>query len=126
MPLSPLKEMDGLIQEGIDMNYGYILPTLGLILANIIFWYKGNSKELFGNDWTPFRWWLTTSLITIYVTLYAWWKLIEIGDVWKAGVTWGLCSLFTDLILNCIYFGFNMKGVIALLLCAIAGIIVHN
>ena len=46
--------MDGLIQEGIDMNYGYILPTLGLILANIIFWYKGNSKELFGNDLDSF------------------------------------------------------------------------
>ena len=118
--------MVGLTQEGTDMNYGYILPTLGLVLANIIFWYKGNSKELYGLDWTPLRWWLTTSLITNYVTLYAWWKLIEIGDVWKAGVTWGLCSLSVDLILNSYHFGFNVKGVIGLCLCALAGIIVHN
>jgi len=103
----------------------YLFPVFLLLLSNVIFWFKGNSKELYGLDWTPFRWWLTTSLFTNYMTLIAWWKLIEVGDVWRAGVTWGLCSLTVDVILNCYFFGFNVKGVIALVLCAIAGVISH-
>jgi hypothetical protein len=107
------------------MNKQYFFPILMFGLANIIFWFKGNSKEIYGWDWTPFKWWLYTSLLTNYMTLTAWWKLIELGDVWKAGVIWGLCSLTIDLILNCYFFGFNIKGVIALILCAIAGVISH-
>lgn len=103
----------------------YVLPVSMIFVANCVFWFKGNSKELFDIDWSPFRWWLSTSLFTNYLTLIAWWKLIEIGDVWKAGVTWGFCSLTVDLILNCYFFGFNMKGVIALGLCAIAGVVSH-
>lgn len=108
------------------MNTAYILPALGLTLANIIFWYKGNAKEIYGLDWAPFKWWLYTSLITNYITLYAWWKLIEIGDVWKAGVTWGIVSLTVDLTLNTLYFGFNVRGVIALGLCGLSAFIVHK
>lgn len=104
----------------------YLIPILSLCFANVIFWYKGNSKELFELNWTPFQWWLYTSLFTNYLTLFAWWKLIDIGDVWRAGVTWGLCSLTIDLILNTVYYGFNMKGIIALLLCAIAALIAHS
>ena len=104
----------------------YIVPIALLCVANIIFWFKGNSKELYGLDWSPFHWWLYTSLITNYMTLYAWWKLIEIGDVWRAGVTWGVCSLTIDLILNTVYFGFNLRGVIALLLCALSALIAHK
>ena len=104
----------------------YLLPALALGVANVIFWYKGNAKELYGVDWTPFKWWLFTSLFTNYLTLHAWWKLIEIGDVWKAGVTWGLISLTIDLILNTAYFGFHWRGIIALLLCALAGAIAHS
>lgn len=106
------------------MNYS--IPVLLLCLANVVFWFKGNAKALYGWDWTPFKWWLYTSLFTNYMTLYAWWKLIEMGDVWKAGVTWGLCSLTIDLILNCYFFGFNWKGVIALCLCGAAALIVHS
>ena len=104
----------------------YVLPSLMLSLANVIFWFKGNSKELFGLDWSPFQWWLYTSLVTNYITLYAWWRLIEISDVWRAGVTWGMCSLVVDLALNSYYYGFNMKGVIALCLCAVAALILHS
>ena len=97
-----------------------------MTIANVIFWFKGNSKAIYGIDWSPFTWWLTTSLLTNYLTLYAWWKMIEIGDVWKAGVVWGMISLTTDLILNTIYFGFNMRGTFALILCALAGVIAHK
>ena len=104
----------------------YILPTILLCLSNVVFWFKGNAKAIYGIEWTPFKWWLYTSLFTNYMTLYAWWRLIELGDVWKAGVSWGLCSLTIDLILNSYYFGFNWRGVLALCLCAIAALIVHN
>ena len=108
------------------MNPAYILPVFGLCFANIIFWYKGNAKVIYGLDWSPFKWWLFTSLITNYITLYAWWKLIEVGNVWKAGVTWGLCSLTIDLILNTVYFGFNWRGAMAMGLCGLSAIIAHK
>ena len=113
-----------ILRSGVEMDY--ILPTLLLSLANVVFWFKGNSKDLFGLEWSPLQWWLYTSLLTNYMTLYAWWKLIEVGDVWRAGVTWGLCSLTIDLILNSYYFGFNPKGVLALCLCGVAALIVHS
>ena len=104
----------------------YIVPVILMAVANVIFWFKGNSKALYGFDWSPFKWWLTTSLFTNYLTLTAWWKMIEIGDVWKAGVAWGMTSLTMDLILNTAFFGFNARGILALLLCALAGLIVHK
>ena len=104
----------------------YLLPALGLCFANVIFWYKGNAKEIYGFYWSPFKWWLYTSLFTNYITLYAWWRLIEVGDVWKAGVTWGLFSLTIDLILNTAYYGLNWRGIVALLLCALAALIAHS
>lgn len=108
------------------MDRQYILPVIGLMFANVIFWFKGNAKALYGLDWSPMKWWLYTSLLTNYITLYSWWKLIEVGDVWKAGVTWGLCSLIIDLILNTCFFGFNPNGIIALLLCAVSAFLVHK
>lgn len=104
----------------------YTLPIILLCVANVVFWFKGNSKVLYGFEWSPFKWWLYTSLLTNYMTLHAWWKLIELGDVWKAGVTWGLCSLSIDLLLNCYFFGFNWRGIVALLLCAISAVIAHG
>jgi hypothetical protein len=104
----------------------YIMPMALLAISNVIFWYKGNSKELYGIDWSPFKWWLYTSLATNYMTLTAWWKLIELGDVWKAGVAWGLISLTIDLTLNSVYYGFNWRGIVALCLCGVAALIVHS
>ena len=108
------------------MNTAYILPIVGLLVSTVIFWYKGNAKIIYGLEWSPFRWWLTTSLLTSYMTLYAWWRLVEVGNVWKAGVTWMVCNLLVDLSLNTYYFGFNWKGIIAICLCAIAAFIVHS
>jgi len=104
----------------------YILPILGMAIASVIFWFKGNAKAVYGLDWSPFTWWWTTSLITNYLTLLSWWRLIEITDVWKAGVVWGLVSLLVDLILNSYFFGYNWRAIVALVLCAIAAIISHN
>jgi len=104
----------------------YLLPILALCFANVVFWFKGNSRELFGLDWSPFKWWLYTSLFTNYLTLFSWWKLIEISNVWKAGVTWGLCSLTTDLLLNTWFYGLNLRGVVALLLCGLSALIAHK
>ena len=104
----------------------YFLPILGMAVASVIFWYKGNAKVLYGLEWSPFKWWWTTSLITNYLTLYAWWRLIELSDVWKAGVIWGLISLSVDLTLNTYYFGYNWRGMVALGLCGLAAIIAHS
>ena len=116
--------IDEILQSG-EEDLNYVLPVLLLSLSSVVFWYKGNAREVFGLEWGPFRWWLYSSLLTNYMTIYAWWRLIEIGDVWKAGVVWGLVSLVVDLSLNCYYFGFNWRGVLALSLCVIAGLIVH-
>jgi len=104
----------------------YILPILGLTTASVVFWLKGNAKVQFGLEWSPFTWWLTTGLLTNYLTLYAWWKLIELSDVWKAGVIWGLVSLIVDLCLNTLFFGYNWRGGVALALCAVAAVISHG
>ena len=104
----------------------YILPVCALFIANVIFWYKGNAKALYGIEWSPLRWWATTSLVTNYLTLLAWWKLVEIGDVWRAGFTWILLDLIVDVTLNCYYFGFHWKGILALTFCAIGAFILHS
>jgi hypothetical protein len=104
----------------------YLLPCTLLVISSIIFWFKGNAKDLFGIEWGPFEWWIYTSLATNYMTLISWWKLLELGDVWKAGVIWGVISLFVDLTLNSWYYGFNWKGLVAMCLCACAAIIIHN
>ena len=109
-----------------NLMTSYIFPVVALAVANVIFWYKGNAREIFGVDWSPFKWWLVTSLATNYLTLHAWWKLIEIGDVWRAGVTWGLVSLVTDLLLNTLHYGLNKKGAVALVLCGLASLIAHK
>jgi hypothetical protein len=106
----------------------YLVPVLLLTLAYVVFWFKGNAKAVYGIDWSPMRWWLCTSLATNYLSLSAWWRLCEIesGNVWRAGVICGICGLVVDLCLNSYFFGVNWRGVIALLLCALASTIVHN
>lgn len=108
------------------MNKDYILPFFLILVANIVFWFKGQAKDVFDIHWSPFQWWLYTSLFTNYMTLIAWWRLVELGDVWKASVTWSLCSLAVELVLNTIFISFSWKGVFALLLCGLAGVIAHS
>lgn len=108
------------------MYIQYVVPLSMILIANVIFWFKGNSKALFEIEWSPFRWWLTIGLLTDYLTLLAWWKLIHLSNVWRAGVLWGVVSLFTDLVLNSYYFGFNWRGMLALILCLIAALIAHS
>ncbi len=103
-----------------------LIPVLMITVAQIIFWFKGNSKIVYGIDWSPWRWWLTTSLITNYLTLIGWWRLMEITNVWKAGVYWGISGVFVDLVLNSLYFGFNVRGACALALVAVAGYLAHH
>ena len=95
-----------------------------LTIAQIIFWLKGNSKILWDVQWSPLRWWLTTSLLTNYLALHAWWMIIEKHGVWKAGVFWGVVAVIVDCILNCIFFEFNLRGVLALILIGVAALLV--
>ena len=95
-------------------------------VAYIVFWYKGNAKDIYGLQWSPFHWWLYTSLVTNYLCLIAWWKLVEISDVWRAGVICGIIHICVEVSLNSYHYGFNPKGVIALALIALAGFIVYS
>ena len=104
----------------------YIAPIASLGIATVVFWFKANAKVRFGVDWSPFTWWWTTSLFTNYLTLSAWWKLIELTDVWRAGVLWGFVGLVVDLCLNTCFFGVNWRGAVALALCAVAAVISHG
>lgn len=103
-----------------------ILALSMYLLALIVFWFKGNSKDLYGLNWSPFEWWLYTSLFTNYLCITAWWKLVEIGDVWKAGIAVGICDVLVQIALNSYFYGFNPKGVIALALIILAGIISYS
>lgn len=105
---------------------GYIAPLLGIAVAHVVFWYKGNAKVLFDIEWSPTVWWLTTGLLTDCLTLTAWWRLVGLCDVWRAGVLWGVVSLTVDLTLNTLHFGFNARGAIALLLCGVSALLVHR
>jgi hypothetical protein len=51
---------------------------------------------------------------------------MEVTNVWKAGVYWGITGILVDLTLNTIYFGFNVRGAIALGLILVASVISHH
>lgn len=104
----------------------YVLGVLAIAGCCVLYWYKANSREVYGFEWGPFKWWLYTGLISNYLGLWAWWRIVEVSDVWKAGVVWLVTSLCVDLTLNTLYFGYNPKGVIALSLCALAAYVVHH
>ena len=91
-----------------------------ILLAQVVFWFKGNAKFTHGLDWNPFQWWLYTSLFTSYACLYTWWDLVEAEGVYKAQAVFITCSLCINLVLNTYYFGFETKGVISLCLCTLA------
>ena len=104
----------------------YVLPILATTLCYIFYWFKANSRDVYGFDWGPFKWWLYTGLVTNYIGLWAWWRLVEVSDVWRAGVLCMITSLIVDLMLNSIFYSYNPRGVVALVLCAIAAYIVHQ
>jgi hypothetical protein len=102
-----------------------VLPIAAVILCNIIFWLKGNAKPLWGVDWSPFKWWATTSLLTNYLMLTSWWRAVELLDIWKATFIWGAISVAVGIPLNGIFYGFNSRGVLAALLILVAGFVIR-
>lgn len=103
-----------------------IWSILCLVCANIIFWLKGNAKPIWGLDWSPMKWWLYTSLLTNYLSLTAWWRIVEDYGIWRASVTWGVITILVELPLNSIFYGFNWRGLVAVLLVALAALIVST
>lgn len=39
---------------------------------------------LYGIEWSPFYWWLTTGLITNYLGLLSWWYFVKEYNIWGA------------------------------------------
>lgn len=90
-----------------------------ILLSGVLFWFKSNSKILFGLNWSPWEWWLYTGLISNYMSLYAWWGLMSKYDVWFATAVWVLLTTTAEVILNCTYFEFNYIKLTGVVLCII-------
>lgn len=103
-----------------------LISVLCLIVANIIFWIKGNAKIIWGVDWSPMKWWFLTSLFTNYLCLTSWWRIVEAHGVWRASVVWGAVAVCIELPLNITFYGFNWRGLIAVLLVGLAALIVSQ
>lgn len=98
-----------------------MLYSLSLIvLCAFIYWFRSNAKAVFDLQWTPFQWWLYTSLITNYASLSAWWFLRESYDIWKATLIWQVILFTVEVSLNTYFFGFSFKMFISLSLIFIA------
>jgi hypothetical protein len=75
-----------------------------LIIAYAIFWFKGNAKPVFNIELSPFKWWLYTSLITSYLSLHAWWHLVDKYKIWGAmAITYCLHTVI-EISLNSYYY----------------------
>lgn len=69
----------------------YVLLT---IVLYILLYLKGNSKILFGLQWSPLEWWLYTGLVSNYIGLVSWWYFIEKYNIWGAlAITYCLHSV---------------------------------
>lgn len=101
-------------------SFAVAVPLAALLTASIIFWIKGNARQVFGCEWGPFRWWISVGWLTSYLTLYAWWRLVALWGVWRAGVVWSAAGLLVDLVLNTYFFGFELRAAFSLVLIAIA------
>lgn len=102
------------------------LMYVQLVLATVIFFYRGNARELFGVEWEPWQWWLTTSIFTNYLTLYSWWAMKDSYGAWRACIISMIVHMATDIILYTLHYGFQTKYAFAMLLVALAGFIVNK
>lgn len=101
------------------------LYILCLCLLYAILWYKGNAKILFGLEWTPWQWWLTTGLLTNYLGLISWWFLVNNYKIWGAIAITYMMHTIIELGLSFYYFDLpNTKQLIGLSLLIIGGFLV--
>lgn len=69
-----------------------------------LLWYKGNAKIIYGVDWSPFTWWLSTGLITNYLGLLSWWFFVKEYNIWGAIAITYLLHTIIELSLSFYYF----------------------
>jgi len=94
-----------------------------ILLSGVLFWFKSNSKIVFNFNWTPWEWWLYTGLLSNYMSLYAWWTLMDKHTVWTATALWVLFTTTSEVVLNCIYFEFNWTQLLGIFLCVLGAYI---
>lgn len=95
-----------------------------IVFCAFVYWFRSNAKAVFDLQWTPFQWWLYTSLLTNYASLTAWWYLRGSGfDIWKATLIWQLLFFIVEVSLNTYFFGFNVKIFFSLALIFLAMLI---
>jgi hypothetical protein len=101
-----------------------LLASLMILTSQTIFWFQGNSKILWNHEWSPFKWWLFTGLFTSYMCLWSWWMLVPVIGVWRAAILWGAITILVDCTLNSIFFEYNFKGIVALILVILASALI--
>ena len=77
-------------------------------------------RDLYGWSWNPFEWWLYTGLFSNYINLFVWWYLQDSVGVWKATIYTSVIACFSNVILNSIFYSFNLKYIASLVLCSVA------
>lgn len=104
-----------------DFYIGIIL----LLLSDIIVWFQFNAGEIFNFHRSLLWWFCVTGCVVFFVGTKGWWLVLDSSGVWKTVVIYSLLTLFVDIVLNCIFCGFEAKYVVSLLLCLIAGLIAN-
>ena len=89
-----------------------LYPLTLQALASLMVWYKANSKEVYGLDYSPFIWWLTIGWLVEYCYLNAWWTLTKEIQPWTAYLYLTVAGSVTHMTLMSLYYGFALKYIV--------------
>lgn len=104
----------------------WILSVLASTFMCITSFIKSNGEETIGFKINPFAWWLVMGWVTAYVGMTNWqFVKTEIGPL-KALVFFTIFQVVFEVIAYSVYFGWQPKYVIAVLLVALAGAIIST
>lgn len=101
-----------------------ILFPIAMIFAYfVVYWIRHNGKIIWEIEWSPFQWWLYIGLFTTYLVLMARWKLVSILGAWQVSLVCYVIGFIVEMILNSVYYGFNLKSCVSMTLILIAMLI---
>lgn len=101
------------------------LGVLLLTISDIVIWFYLNAGEIFNFHRSLLWWFCVTGWVAFFVGTQGWWLVLETVGIWKTVVIYSILTLCVDIILNCMFCGFEGKYIISLLLCLIAGLVSH-
>lgn len=107
------------------MKSSVLFPLCLHIVGGVLVFCKANAKRVWGVDLSPFMWWLTVGFLVEYCYLTAWWQLSSTTSPWVAQVSLMGVGAFTSMILMSVFYGFEMKYIIAAC-CILVGVCIAN